>query len=676
MNLEETLQQCRQYAEDGYKLAIRQYNEISNALVDEARKIESAEHAQNRMYRIKNPELIDRQKQDLKKLADYIKKIRDDIEILHERQKDFTVIVYGRTMAGKSTLMEILTHGNGDSIGRGAQRTTRDVRSYFWRGLKIFDVPGICSFGGAEDDKLAFETAKSADLILFILTDDAPQADEAKALAQLKNLGKPVLGIVNVKMAFDMKRKNLALRNLQKKLSDTERLDKICAQFKEFAANHKQNWSDIPFVYTHLNAAFQSQSGYNNDKEVFSASNFPQVENFIVDKVRNDGKFLRMKTFVDVAAVPMQKIIAAIYKRSAETLKESALYRDKVRQFASWRQNFVERSNRRINTFGENLKSSVDGAIFDFANTNYSNENAGKDWQSAIEQMNLPQRCQNFLNELAKECEAKRKSLSDQLSQELNFSFASKASTSQIEMDGTMPWGKIAFQVAAGALMFVPGVGWVARLAIGVGGALLGQLFDNKEDKIRQNKEKLRTALKDGTYPMLNTLRAKVSETFNAEILKKGVEDFGNTLNEMSYLLARLGALQGKLADNLAKKYSDLNLEILQAAVEYSRQPGFLSSIDYLARVPGKEFLIVAGRSSIDTKAVSALLSEHLSILPRQENLRVLLGLVIGGELVKKYFPTGSSSDAQDAVAFLPTIKVSETSFTLAQQLAAAPILD
>ncbi len=196
------MQQCRQYAEDGYKLAIRQYKEIANALTDEVRKLERAEHEQNRMYRIKNAELIERQKRDLKKLAAYVKKIRDDIEILHERQKDFTVVVYGRTMAGKSTLMEILTHGNGDSIGRGAQRTTRDVRSYFWRGLKIFDVPGICSFDGAEDDKLAFETTKSADLILFILTNDAPQADEAAALAQLKNLGKPVLGIVNVKMSF------------------------------------------------------------------------------------------------------------------------------------------------------------------------------------------------------------------------------------------------------------------------------------------------------------------------------------------------------------------------------------------------------------------------------------------------------------------------------------------
>ena len=140
MNLEETLQQCRQYAEDGYQLAIRYHNEIVNALVDEAQKFERAEHAQNRMYRIKNAELIERQKQSLKQLAAYVKKIRDDIEILHERQKDFTVVVYGRTMAGKSTLMEILTHGNGDSIGRG-KIARHELRNQFnSRGL----AAGVC----------------------------------------------------------------------------------------------------------------------------------------------------------------------------------------------------------------------------------------------------------------------------------------------------------------------------------------------------------------------------------------------------------------------------------------------------------------------------------------------------------------------------------------------------
>ena len=674
MNLEEELQQCRQYAEEGYQLAIHQYNEIKDTIKDVSKSIDSADREQNQMSRIKNTQLLEQQQQSLNELATYVDKIHDDIEMLKERQKDFTIIVYGRTMAGKSTLMEILTHGNGKSIGRGAQRTTLDVRSYFWKGLKIFDVPGICSFGGAEDDKLAFEAAKSADLILFLLTDDAPQPDEAEALARLKSLGKPVLGIVNVKMAFDMNRKKISLRNLEKKLADTERIDTICDQFKQFAVNHNQNWSEIPFVYTHLNAAFQSQVGRGNDEEVYKASNFPQVESFILDKVKNDGKFLRMKTFIDIAAVPMQRIIAAIYERSAETLKESSLYQDKVRQFASWRQKFEERSQQRLTLFYNDLKSQIDNEIYHFSNANYENENAGKDWEKVIERMNLPQKCQDTLNELAGECERKRRELSDLLTQELKFSIKSNTKTKNIEMGGVMPWGKIAFQVGVNALMFVPGIGWAARIGIGIGGALLSFLFDNKEDKIRENKEKLRKQLRDGTYPMLDNMRSKVEETFKNEILKKGIYDFIDVLYEMSYMLARLGKAQYELANELSKKYYNLNLELLQVAIEYSRQPGLLSSVEHIARIPGEEFFVAAGRCSIDTKTVSALLGEHLSIVKATDELEDIVKLILGCEFNIKEFSTFINEKVKAFV--VSDISVNKTNFTLAQQIAGVPILD
>ena len=61
----------------------------------------------------------------------------------------FAITLFGRTMAGKSTLMEILIRGNGASIGLGGQRTTRDVRTYRYKNLQITDVPGIAAFEGA-----------------------------------------------------------------------------------------------------------------------------------------------------------------------------------------------------------------------------------------------------------------------------------------------------------------------------------------------------------------------------------------------------------------------------------------------------------------------------------------------------------------------------------------------
>ena len=50
------------------------------------------------------------------------------IEEKKQKLSNFSITLFGRTMAGKSTLMEILTNGDGKSIGLGAQRTTRDIR--------------------------------------------------------------------------------------------------------------------------------------------------------------------------------------------------------------------------------------------------------------------------------------------------------------------------------------------------------------------------------------------------------------------------------------------------------------------------------------------------------------------------------------------------------------------
>ncbi len=62
--------------------------------------------------------------------------------------EDFTIALFGRTKAGKSTIREALTRGDGDTIGKGSQRTTRDVREYRWQGLRLLDTPGIEAYQG------------------------------------------------------------------------------------------------------------------------------------------------------------------------------------------------------------------------------------------------------------------------------------------------------------------------------------------------------------------------------------------------------------------------------------------------------------------------------------------------------------------------------------------------
>ena len=205
------------------------------------------------------------------KLSSQLAKIRSDYSILPQKMRedvdsisrnDFSITVFGRTMAGKSTLMEILTHGDGKSIGNGAQRFTRDVRTYSYKKLNITDVPGVAAFEGKDDEDVAFNAAKKCDLIMFLITDDDVQPEVTECLERIFALGKPVICIINVKQGIADELNDKEMKIFKSRLSrklDFERLDGIKKQLYEYGSSYGQDWHLIRFAYVHLKAAFMSQ---------------------------------------------------------------------------------------------------------------------------------------------------------------------------------------------------------------------------------------------------------------------------------------------------------------------------------------------------------------------------------------------------------------------------------
>ena len=672
--IERELAKCRESAEEGYRLANGKYSEIKDTLLDAAKSLSKTDAEQSQVKRIKNTELVERQKDELRRLTDSVKKIGDDLQSLRGRMKDFSIVVYGRTMAGKSTLMEILTHGNGESIGKGAQRTTLDVRNYYWQGLKITDVPGIAAFEGKADEELALEAAKSADLILFLINNN-PQSDEAEKLAQLRSLGKPILGLINVKAAFNMSRRTLSLKKMRDKLNSPDETTIPVKQFMEFAAKYNQDWSGIKFVAAHLLAAYESQ---DKDAEVFEASRFAEVENFILEKVRNDGRFLRIKTFADAVAVPMNDTILKIYEQSAKSLIESDVWFDKRRQLDEWIKKFDERSKEKFENLYNQLSEELNNAIYNFAETavdqEYSDNRVNALWQQRLQSLKFDEKYQELLKSLADECERKRKELSDELKQELSYAFSGNTQTN-IELEGTTPWGKYIFN-AANLLMFIPGIGWGARIAIGVGSFLLEKLFENKQEKIRKAKKKLREDLTPPSFEMLNKMHNQVLEIFNKEIWNKGYVEFWNLLAGYQFMLARLGESQYSMAATLSNNFRELNYKLLEEAVAYTKAG--TADVGDIPRIPGEKTIIFADRSNLNTKKLSDLLGEKVFVMKPEENLGDTVKKVLGSDFeVEGYWLDFDTDDkkAERAIAVIPKNKVDATSFKLAQQIAGVPII-
>jgi tRNA U34 5-carboxymethylaminomethyl modifying GTPase MnmE/TrmE len=72
---------------------------------------------------------------------------RNDARDLFIRQRavltTVNIALFGRTGAGKSSLIEPLIGGDGASVSTGESDFTTDVRKVCWRGCRFFDTPGI-----------------------------------------------------------------------------------------------------------------------------------------------------------------------------------------------------------------------------------------------------------------------------------------------------------------------------------------------------------------------------------------------------------------------------------------------------------------------------------------------------------------------------------------------------
>ncbi|MGK5682361.1 GTPase domain-containing protein [Actinoplanes sp. URMC 104] len=114
-------------------------------------------------------------------------------------ERPFRVVLMGRTMAGKSTLFEYLSAGDGTRVGDGRQRYSRDscVRVAKKIPVEIVDTPGVGAMDGEEDYEVAFGQVAEADLILWVATDQATQEQTGHALERLADLGKPILVALN-----------------------------------------------------------------------------------------------------------------------------------------------------------------------------------------------------------------------------------------------------------------------------------------------------------------------------------------------------------------------------------------------------------------------------------------------------------------------------------------------
>jgi predicted GTPase len=138
--------------------------------------------------------------------VDQLKQRSSEMRGLFKRQRaaldSVNLALFGRTGAGKSSLIEAMTHGDGATVSPGESDWTTSVRHVDWKGCRLHDTPGTNGWGGREDRLILENHARGAveiaDVVLLCFDSQSQQQPEFQKVAEwIRAFGKPAIAVLN-----------------------------------------------------------------------------------------------------------------------------------------------------------------------------------------------------------------------------------------------------------------------------------------------------------------------------------------------------------------------------------------------------------------------------------------------------------------------------------------------
>ena len=149
-----------------------------------------------------------------------IEKISKDVKVLSEQVewKSFNVAFFGETNAGKSTIIEALTRGHGESIGDGRKDFTREIHKNPLGNINLLDMPGIEGKEGKVISEIRKAINKSHVVFYVIGTNKEPEKGTLQKVRTFLNKRAKVYSIINIrgKPSTYKYRKQLVDKNTRK----------------------------------------------------------------------------------------------------------------------------------------------------------------------------------------------------------------------------------------------------------------------------------------------------------------------------------------------------------------------------------------------------------------------------------------------------------------------------
>ena len=605
-DIEKALLECKKANTQGYKDAKVYLEDVRLSVEKAALIIEECVDSMKK-HHINDTSVIDSVKKQLEVVHTEFEKsffqTQSDLLTKSKMSSNFNITLFGRTKSGKSTLMEILTHGDGSHMGNGGQRTTRDVRSYDWKGMSVTDVPGIDAYGGQEDDELAEKAATFADLILFMITAGQPESTEADWMVKLKRMDKPIVCICNFKQSIGTNPDDIRLKRLlnnPEKVEERMNISELNEQFNLFLKEHLPD-EHVDFIITHLLAKFYSQQPEYQEyqEKLDNISKFANVEKAIIDEVLTNGVLHRKKCYLSIIDSSIYLQMNMLFKFSKEAYSQYRIIKDKITSFENWCEHFNQNQKSqiqsRITLEYDKLRNSVPG----FIEAHLEDSDLTQSWSRHCERLRTNEGIEKIIDSIKSKFKAKVKEVFSELKNEMNFNdtFNKNSPLGDFKITNwkriwkwTGQVGGVGFTIAATIFSFNP-IGWI--LGIGAIFGLFSWFSDSRDKKLRECRKELSEELNKNIDNNERKSIRNAIKWFDENVIPQQREVISKLWLITKSMLS-LANGERELALGYSNNHIDITKRIVSNVLRVMNVPEKeIKRIIFAARVPGRRLTLV-----------------------------------------------------------------------------------
>lgn len=565
-----------------------------------------------------------------------------NLEAKAEQHDYFNVMLFGRTMSGKSTLREALTGGDGSTIGKGAQRTTLDVKHYEWNRLRVVDTPGFGAVEGEEDTKKARETLERIDLVLFLLTSDSIQECTFNELKFIAERNTPLIFVLNMKKNLESEgNRRRALRSPEKFIYKLDEIQGHEDRLRFLAREAGLNPSQVRVIPIHAQAAFLfTQAEGGESEKLRELGRLDNLLNAICQDVETNGPVRRIQSFLDSALLHIVQQLAICTGQRDQLEKLKPECESGAERIATWRKQLSVSAPKKVRALVDLIYKDLEDSIPDFVESNVERSNVAKHWNEHVQKRQVQLRIEAAAQALAKEVKEGLQSLSDEMHDSLSFS-ASFGTAEDMQAFDEWDYKRISGWSSAivgglSAIAFYMSwnpIGWVAA-GLSAAFSLFSAFSDSRSSKLSAARRKMEEQLREGVEETKKACRDSLASWIRAELLDGEVAVAEQRLNAISKGIREFECALEDAQHQIDEMQKEINLRLLQRiATVLTGKNNSLPQPRRLVRTPGYASYLLTAERFRDVellKRMRSVLNERIEVIQDTSKKDVLLHLFRG----------------------------------------------